>query len=127
MNARKLRKPRSVEDHDREPREVRNRAYYEKKEAHKKAVAATKVRPMVPPSYLGATDDHKLQTHLNPVLFKQDWDTALSERPLLVESRSKGAKLKHKHEVRPLLMERAVKNGVAVHVPLVGGAVHPGP
>ena len=120
-NATKLRKPRSVEDDDREPRQVRNRAYYEKKEVHAKAVAATKTVPNVPPSYLGTTDESNIQTHVNPVLFKQDWDTELSTKVPVVQSRLEGAKYKYKHEVRRLLMDRAVQKEVAVHVPLVSG------
>ena len=88
---------------------------------HRQLVSKIPPRIWGPPSYLGTADESNIQTHVNPVLFKQDWDTELSTKVPVVQSRLEGAKYKYKHEVRRLLMDRAVQKEVAVHVPLISG------
>ena len=95
----------------------KDRAYYDKLAMFKAAEGrfASSV-PDVPPEYLA--DDGATKTHLDVKAFKVHWDSGrLRDNRRIAESRVQGPKYREKKILRRMLMNFAVKQGVAKSIP----------
>ena len=76
-----------------------------------------KTIPNVPPEYLGTAQPggSPFVTHIDAIRFKAEWDSGrVRDFGPVVASREQGVKYSEKHTLRRILMNFAVKSGVAV-------------